>query len=193
MLEEIIEVIALHDHIVEFQEGKTLFHALLVALGTKHVIDREAGAHIAQQIDIIELQEPVGVVDHDGLVVAEFNEAFHLMFETLTVVLNGLRGHHGAHIGTAGGVADIAGAAADQDDRTVPCHLQALHEAESHKVTDMQAVCRGVKADIKGRLTVVDELFDLFLVSHLSDEPAGNEFVINGHFLFSFIKMKLKL
>ena len=39
MLEKIIEVIALHDHVVELKKAQALFHPLLVALGTKHVIN----------------------------------------------------------------------------------------------------------------------------------------------------------
>ena len=42
-----IEIIALHDHVVEFKEGKTLFHSLLVALCSQHVVNTEAGTHFS--------------------------------------------------------------------------------------------------------------------------------------------------
>ena len=64
VLEQIVEIVALHYHIVEFKEGKTLFHSLLVALGAKHIVDGEAGADLAQKLDIIKVEKPIGVVYH---------------------------------------------------------------------------------------------------------------------------------
>ena len=55
VLEEVIEVVGLHDHVVELKEAQTLFHTLLVALGAEHIVDAEAGTHLAQQLDVIEL------------------------------------------------------------------------------------------------------------------------------------------
>ena len=56
ILEQMVEVVALHDHVVELEEGQTLLHALLVALGAQHVIHAEAGTDLAQQLDVIEVQ-----------------------------------------------------------------------------------------------------------------------------------------
>ncbi len=67
VLEHVVEVVALHDHVVELQEGQTLLHALLVALGAQHVVHGEAGAHLAQQFNVVQVQQPVGVVQHQGL------------------------------------------------------------------------------------------------------------------------------
>ena len=96
-------------------------------------------------------------------------------------MLNGLRRHHGAHIRAAGGVADIAGAAADQGDGPVAGHLKPLHQAQRHEMAHVEGVGGGVKADIKGGLAIVDQLPDLGLVGDLSDEPAGFEFLVNLH------------
>ena len=52
-LVELEEVVALHDHIVELKEGEPSLKALLVALGGQHTVDREAGADVAQKLDII--------------------------------------------------------------------------------------------------------------------------------------------
>ena len=60
----------LHQHIIEFKEGEGLL-ALEPQLDTvkgQHAIDGEMHAIIAQEIDIAELFEPVGIVDHDGVV-----------------------------------------------------------------------------------------------------------------------------
>ena len=108
-----IKVIGLHDHIVEFQEGKALFHALLVAFGAQHIVHREARAHLAQQLNIVEIQQPVGVIDHDGLALAEVDEALHLLLEAFGVVVDVLRCQHLAHVGTAGWIPDHGSSAAD--------------------------------------------------------------------------------
>ena len=57
VLEQIVEIVALHYHIVELKETQTLFHALLIALGTKHIVDGEAGADLAQKFDIIKVEK----------------------------------------------------------------------------------------------------------------------------------------
>ena len=75
----------------------------------------------------------------------------------------------------------IAGAAADQRDGAVARHLQALHQAQGHEVTHVQAVRRGVKADVEGCLAGVDHFPDLRLVGHLRDQAPGLQFFVNTH------------
>ena len=53
VLEEVVEVIGLHYHIVELEEGKSLLHALLVTLGAEHIIDGEACADLAQKLNVV--------------------------------------------------------------------------------------------------------------------------------------------
>ena len=188
VLVQVVEVVGLHDHIVELEEAEALLHSLLVALGTKHVVDGELSADFTEQFDVIELQEPVRVVDHDRFAFAELDESLHLSLEAVTVVLDGLRRHHGTHVGTTGGVADIAGAATDQNDRLVARHLQSLHEAERHEVADMEGVRRRVEADVEGGFPFVDEFLDFVFIRHLGNKAAGNEFVIDGHQTQPFLK-----
>ena len=114
MLEHVIKVIGLHDHIVEFQERKALLHALFVAFGAEHVVHTEARAHFAQQLHIIQVQKPLGIVQHHGLAFTELNKALHLTLEALGIVRNILLGQHFAHIRPAGRIADHSGAAANQ-------------------------------------------------------------------------------
>ena len=80
---------------------------------------------------------------------------------------------------------DVARAAADEDDGAVARHLQALHQAQRHEVTDVQAVRRRVKADVEGRLAVVDHFADLRLVRDLRDQAARLQLFINTHCIFS--------
>ena len=180
VLEHIVEVVALHDHVVELKEGQALLHALLVALGTQHIVDGEAGAHIAQQLDIVQVQQPVGIVQHQGLALREVDELLHLLLEAGSVVGNVLLGQHLAHIGTAGGVADHGGAAADEGDGLVACHLQALHQGQGHEMSGGQAVGGAVEADVEGSLAVVDEVDDL-LIGDLGHQTAGFQFFVQSH------------
>ena len=178
MLEQVVEVVGLHDHVVELQEAQALLHALLVALGPEHVVHREAGAHFPQQLHIVEVHQPVGIVDHHGLALAELNEPLHLLFEAIAVVLDGLGGHHGAHVAAAGGVAHHAGAAADEGDGAVAHHLQPLHETQGHEVAHVEGVGGGVKADVEGGFAVVDHFSNFFLVGDLGDEATSHQFVV---------------
>ena len=193
LLEHVVEVVGLHDHVVEFQERKALFHALLIALGAQHVVHREARAHLAQQLDVVELHQPVGVVEHHGLALAEVDEALHLALEALSIVVDVGLGEHLAHIVATRGVSDHGRAAADERNGLVARHLESFHQAQRHEVADVQAIRRAVKADVERRLAVVDEVADLLLVRHLRDQAARLELFINSHllippvFLFYFI------
>ena len=97
-------------------------------------------------------------------------------------MVNDLLGHHRAHIASAGGVTDVTGATADKRNGLVSRHLKPLHKAQRHEVTDVQRIRRGVKADIEGRLAVIDQLSDLFLIRDLRDKSSCYEFLINSHY-----------
>ena len=99
-------------------------------------------------------------------------------------MLNGLYGHHAAHIRSAGGVADHSRAAADENNGLVARHLQALHKAKRHKMTDVQRIGGRVKADVEGRFAAVYHFFDFFFVGDLSYKASGYQFLINSHFSF---------
>ena len=106
-------------------------------------------------------------------------------------MLNGLRRHHASHIAASGGVADVARAAADEDDGAVARHLQALHQAQRHEVTDMQRVCRAVKANVERRLAVVDHVADVLFIRHLRNQTARLQFFVNTHRVSPSIVRKL--
>lgn len=144
------EVVRLHKHIVEFEEGQTLFKALLVALRRKHTVDRKACAYFAQKVNIIEVEKPIGVVDENCRVFTlETYEFCHLLFETIDVVLNGLFGHHRAHIRTTGRVSHHCRATADKDNRTMSRVLQTFCNDHLHKMTYVKTVRRGVETDVE--------------------------------------------
>jgi len=55
------------NHVVEFEERQRLLslQAQLHAVEGQHAVDREVFADVAQERDVGEGVEPVGVVDHD--------------------------------------------------------------------------------------------------------------------------------
>ena len=96
-------------------------------------------------------------------------------------------GEHLTHIGTSRGIADHRGTAADERNRLVARHLQALHKRERHEVTGRQAVRRAVKADIKASLSVVDQVADLLFIGDLRDQATPDKLFVNLHRCFSFL------
>ena len=96
-------------------------------------------------------------------------------------MLDHLRGHHLSHVGTSGRIADHTGTATDEGDRLVACHLQTFHQAKCHEVTNVQAVCSRVKADIKGCFAFIYHFFDFFFICNLGDKTAGYQLFITVH------------
>ena len=181
MLEQVVEIVALHDHVVELKEAESTLHALLVALGPQHIVDGKAGAHLPQQLHVIQAQQPVRVIQHQGLIRPELDELLHLPAEALRVMIDIRAGQHLTHVGASGGVADHGGAAADKSDGLVARLLQTLHQRQRHEMAGGQAVRRAVKTDVENGLAGVHHRADLFLVGHLGDEAAGDKFFINSH------------
>ena len=72
------EIVGLQHHVVELDEAQGLLalEPQLHRILGEHAVDAEMASVIAQEIDIAELVEPIGVVDHDGVVgaVAEAHE-----------------------------------------------------------------------------------------------------------------------
>ena len=55
--------------------------------------------------------------------------------------------------------------------RLITCHLEALHQAECHKMSHMKAVGSRIKAYIEHSLSLIYHLADFFLVSYLGYQP----------------------
>ena len=145
---------------------------------------------IPDKLYIVQIHQPVRVVHHQGFgaallqAIAEFNKAAHLLLKALAVVGNCLFGHHCPQIASSGGISDHARAAADEGNGPVSCHLQPLHQAQRHKMPYMQTVRRGVKSDVEGGLTIVDQFLNLFLVCQLRQKASGFQFLKYCHFSF---------
>ena len=85
--EQVQEVVRLEQHVVELDERQALLPALLEALGGEHPVHGEVHANVAEELDVVQRREPVGVVDHQGAVEAlelqEPAELFLLRFEVV--------------------------------------------------------------------------------------------------------------
>ena len=53
VLEEVVKVVRLHDHIVKLKKAQALLHTLFIALGPQHIINGEAGAYFTQKLNIV--------------------------------------------------------------------------------------------------------------------------------------------
>ena len=126
---------------------------------------------------MVELPQPLAVVDHQRLAIGKFNEPRHLRLEPFAVRLNLFVGHHAAHIGSPRGIAYRARAAADKADRAVPGALEPSHRHQREKVPDMQTVRRRIKADIKRDFFLGKKPLDLFFVRALRDISALLQFI----------------
>ena len=98
---------------------------------------------------------------------------------------DGIDRHHRTGIGPAGRISNHAGSAAQKGNRTVPRHLQPLHQAQCHKMTHVKAVRGRVKPDVEGRLARIDHLADAVLIRQLSKQSACLQFFINAHIVSS--------
>ena len=197
---EAVEVVALQQHVVEFQEGQALLHSLLKALGPQHVVDGEVSADVSHEFQVVDVAQPIRVVDADSLagrgllvlaalaqdafalhvlpVLIELQELVEQSLEGSAVLVDLLRGHHGTGVGAAGGVAQHGGAAADEDHRGVAVLLHVHHDDDLHKVAYVQAVRRGVEADVELHLLLAQQVADAFVIRGLFDKAALFQHVV---------------
>ena len=60
---ELVEVISLHDHVIELKEGKTFFPTLLVAFSGKHTVYGEVCTDFTKKVTITQLSQPITVIN----------------------------------------------------------------------------------------------------------------------------------
>ena len=94
------------------------------------------------------------------------------------VVVDGFDGHHLAHVGLAGGVADHRRAAAHQGDGAMARALHVCHCHDRDVVADVQGIGGWVEADVERR-RVLELFVKLVFKGHLRDKAALFEQVEN--------------
>ena len=166
------KIISLHDHVVKFQKGQALLPALLIALCRQHAVDGEMRPHFPQKGDIVQLTQPVAVIDQKCPSFGKINEPLHLSFEALTIMRDSFIRHHLPHIGTPRRIAYRAGSPSHEADRAMSCSLHVGHAHQSDEMAGMQAVRRGVKTDIKSHRFRRQKAAQLLFIGALRDKPA---------------------
>ena len=148
--------------------------------------------YLPQKVDIVEVEQPVAIVGHGGLSVREVDQPSHLLHKAGDIVINLLPRQHFTHVALARGVADHAGAAAEQGDRVMPVPLHMRHDDHGHKMPDMQAIGRRIKADVEGSSAAVQQLAHLLLIRRLRDQTALLQFIKKRHFYTSNMIRRFK-
>ena len=146
------EVGRLHRHVVELEEAHRLlaFQPQFDAVESQHPVDREVHAVVAQELDIAEPLQPLGIVQHHRLrrPVAELQELGEGLLDAGDIGRDhGVR-QQGPLLVLVGGVADLGCAAAHQRDGLVTAFLQPAQHHDRDQMADMQAVGGGVVTDV---------------------------------------------
>jgi len=178
------EVVGLQHHVVELEEGERLvaLQPQLHRIHAQHAVDREMPADVAQQRDVEQPVEPVGVVHHDGIGRGRRRPRIEFRGERQELGEHGLDAGHVARdvrvgqqlarLVLARRIADLGRAAAHQHDRLVAGALQPAQHHDLHEAADMQAVGGAVEADIGGSDAALEALLQRLEVGYLMDEAA---------------------
>src|SRR6266700_3310226 len=134
------EVIGLEQHVTELRERQPAVHAGLHRLLLHHHIDREVLSDVPEEIDESLLHQPLRVVEHKrrGRSRAEIQEARRLIALATNVLPDLFLGEKWAFARFPGGIADQAGAAAHQHDRSMAGALQIGEQHQRHQVAELQ-------------------------------------------------------
>ncbi len=181
------EVVALEDHVVELEEGKRLLavHAELDAVEAQHPVDREMLADLAQEGDIFEPVEPLGIVEQDRVrrPVTEGQEAFEDPLDRGDVGVDRLGGEQLAGLVLEAWIADLRGSAAHQHDRLVPGLLEPAEHHDLDEAADVERRRGGVEAYVAGDDLRLSERVEALGVGELVDEAALVERAEEGGFV----------
>ena len=108
---------------------------------------------IAQEFDVADLVQPVGIIDHDGVcrAVAKLQERLKSFLYPFDIVGNILLRKDRTGFFLVSGVTYFRCAAAHQDNRFAACLLQAPEHHDADQRADVEAISGSVKPDISDR------------------------------------------
>ncbi|MPL94363.1 hypothetical protein SDC9_40516 [bioreactor metagenome] len=148
------EVIGLQDHVVEFEEAQRLLaiESRLHRLERQHPVHREVPADVAQEVEVVQVVKPLGVVAHHRAVrlIAVIEVAREDALHAGDVLIDLLGRQQRPLFRAEGGVAHLGGAAAHQRDRLVAGLLEPAQQHDVEQMAHMQRRRGGVIADIGG-------------------------------------------
>ena len=169
---EFQKVVSLHDHVVEFEEGQPLLPTRFVGFSSQHAVHGEMCPNLAQKFDVVELPQPIAVVDHQRLALRKIDETRDLLLEAVAVVLDIRVCQHPAHVRAPRRIADRSRAAAHETHGTMPGTLHVRHRHESEEMSNMKTVCRRVEPCVEGHALFAEQFAHAFFICALSDETA---------------------
>ena len=160
-LVDLREVIGLQAHIVELDEGEFMLtlQPQLDAIHRQHAVDREMAADVAQEFDVIEPRQPVGVIEQERVAgaFAKAQKSLESRLDRGLVGVDLLHCQQLAALVLAGRIADARGAAADQRQGLAARALEPGQQHDRYEIADMQRGRRAVKADV-GRKAALSRL-----------------------------------
>ena len=131
------KVIGLEERVIELQESVGLLVLQTAGNGVlfHHRVDGEELSDVAQELDIADLVEPVGIVDHDGIrrAIAESQEGFERFADAFDILRNRFLSKNWARFLLVGRVTDFGGAAAHKHDWLAASLLQAAQHHDSNE------------------------------------------------------------
>ncbi len=176
------EVVGLQQHVVELDERQLLLalEAHLRRIHRQHPVDREVPADVAQEFDVVERRQPLGVVGHDGVAarLAEIQELREDRLDAVLVRVDLLDRENAPRLVAARGIADPRRAAAHQRDGAAsPALLQPVQHHDRQQVADVQRRRGAVVADVADDVALLRERVEPVEIRALVDEAALGQYV----------------
>ena len=176
------EVVGLQQHVVELDERQLLLalEAHLRRIHRQHPVDREVPADVAQEFDIVERRQPLGVVGHDRVTarLAEIQELREDRLDAVLVRVDLLDREDAPRLVAARGIADPRRTTAHQRDRFAGAALlQPVQHHDRQQVADVQRRRGAVVADVGDDPALHCERVEPVEIGALVNEAALGQYV----------------
>ena len=155
-LVEVVEVVALEQHIGEFRVADAGFivaaEARFDAFFGHHGIDREVFSDVAEEIEEADGADPRGIVDELGGVgerFVEVEDAGELLSDGGDIAIEHFFGQQLAFGFFPRWIADAAGCSTCESDRAMACVLESAERDERHEVADVEGVGGRIEACVE--------------------------------------------
>ena len=172
------EIDRLKHHVTELEDRQRhlRIETRLDAVECHHAVDGEMGPVIAEKLQEPELVQPLGIVHQQRSIgAAHVDETLHGPSDPGNIGRNLLLFEKRARLVAEAGIADLAGAAPEHDDRPVPELLQPAHGHQRHEVADVEARRRGIEPGVGGHRSFRQFRIERFQVGALVHETTLEE------------------
>ena len=170
------KVIGLQDHVVKLKKRQALLAVKprLDRFKRQHPVDREVFADVAQKADVVQLIQPFGIVDQDGIAwpIAKGDIGRKGAFDAGNVVINLRIGQQRPLIGAKRRIADLGGAAPHQNNRLAAAFLQPAQHHDLDQASHMKRLGCGVKTDIARHDPVQKGLIQGLIIGAIGQKAA---------------------